>query len=104
MLKHVDTWDSIENQRYLSPEAVGEVLKQAFNFAKTPENLKTPKYVTLRRYRDFEVREYEKFFAAETSVKSDTGSAKMHIAKLGRRLIDWPGIFSGRMKETRRWR
>ena len=34
-VKHVDTWDSIENQRYLSPEAVGEVLKQVFNFAKT---------------------------------------------------------------------
>ena len=47
-VKHVDTWDSIENQTYLSPEAVQEVLKQVFNFAKTPENLKTPKYVTLR--------------------------------------------------------
>ena len=64
-MKHVDTWDSIENQTYLSPEAVQEVLKQVFNFTKTPENLKTPKYVTLRRYRDFEVREYETFFVAD---------------------------------------
>ena len=61
-VKHVDTWDSIENQTYLSPEAVQEVLKQVFNFTKTPENLKTPKYVTLRRYRDFEVREIRDIF------------------------------------------
>ena len=95
-VKHVDTWDSIENQRYLSPEAVGEVLKQVFNFAKTPENLKTPKYATLRRYRDFEVREYEKFFVAETSVKSDTGSAKMDDSEAGQAFNRLAGYIFGK--------
>ena len=95
-VKHVDTWDSIENQTYLSPEAVAEVLKQVFNFAKTPENLKTPKYVTLRRYRDFEVREYEKFFVAETSLNSNTGSAKMEDSEAGQAFNRLAGYIFGK--------
>ena len=99
-VKHVDTWDSIENQTYLSPEAVQEVLKQVFNFAKTPENLKTPKYVTLRRYRDFEVREYEKFFVAETTVNSNTGSAKMEDSEAGQAFNRLAGYIFGKNEQN----
>ena len=99
-VKHVDTWDSIENQTYLSPEAVQEVLKQVFNFTKTPENLKTPKYVTLRRYRDFEVREYEKFFVAETTVNSNTGSAKMEDSEAGQAFNRLAGYIFGKNEQN----
>jgi len=99
-VKHVDTWDSIENQTYLSPEAVQEVLKQVFNFTKTPENLKTPKYVTLRRYRDFEVREYETFFVAETTVNSNTGSAKMEDSEAGQAFNRLAGYIFGKNEQN----
>lgn len=62
---HVDTWDSIENQRHLSPEGVAEVLKQIFDFTQTPE-LDTPGYVVLKKRRDYEVRRYEPYLVAST--------------------------------------
>ena len=62
---HVDTWDSIENQRHLSPEGVAEVLKQIFDFTQTPE-LDTPGYVVLKKQRDYEVRRYEPYLVAST--------------------------------------
>ena len=97
-VKHVDTWDSIENQEYLSPEAVAEVLKQIFNFAKTPEGLKTPEYKTLRRYRDFEIREYERFMVAETTTTSEksSGSAKMFDDEAGKAFSRLAGYIFGK--------
>ena len=71
---HVDTWDSIENQRHLSPEGVAEVLKQIFDFTQTPE-LDTPGYVVLKKRRDYEVRRYEPYLVASTGpgVNGGTG-------------------------------
>ena len=62
---HVDTWDSIKNQRHLSPEGVAEVLKQIFDFTQTP-TLDTPGYVVLKKMRDYEVRRYDPYLVAET--------------------------------------
>lgn len=62
---HVDTWDSIENQKYLSPEGVAEVMKQIFDFSQTPD-LDTPGYTVLKKFRDYEVRRYDSYLVAAT--------------------------------------
>lgn len=73
---HVDTWDSIENQRHLSPEGVAEVLKQIFDFTQTPD-LDTPGYVVLKKRRDYEVRRYEPYLVASTGPGVDVKEMKM---------------------------
>ena len=72
---HVDTWDSIENQRHLSPEGVAEVLKQIFDFTQTPD-LDTPGYVVLKKRRDYEVRRYEPYLVASTGPGVDVKEMK----------------------------
>ena len=37
IVRHIDTWDSIQNQSYFSVEGFGDVLRQIFNFQRTPE-------------------------------------------------------------------
>lgn len=55
---HIDYWDAIENQQFLSFEAVKHVVSQLWTFSKPPAGLDTPDYVVLRRFRDCEVRRY----------------------------------------------
>lgn len=62
---HVDTWDSIENQKHLSPEGVAEVVKQIFDFSQTPA-LETPGYTVMKKFADYEVRKYDSYLVAET--------------------------------------
>jgi len=61
---HVDTWDSIKDQDYLSAEAVKDLVTQFMQFYRTPE-LETPEYTVLKRLATFEVREYEPIVVAE---------------------------------------
>lgn len=68
--RHVDVWDSIENNAYFSTEGLLDLLKQLLPNLETP-NLETPTYEVLQRKKDFEVREYEAFAVAET--KSEGG-------------------------------
>ena len=72
---HVDTWDSIENQKHLSPEGVAEVLKQIFDFSQTPA-LETPGYTVMKKFADYEVREYDSYLVAETGPGVDVREMK----------------------------
>lgn len=99
---HVDTWDSIENQRHLSPEGVAEVLKQIFDFTQTP-SLDTPGYVVLKKRRDYEVRRYDKYLVAETGpglnvkeMSSSSGVSKMEGQAAGRAFNSLAGYIFGR--------
>uniref|UniRef100_A0A7S0WVG3 SOUL heme-binding protein n=1 Tax=Pyramimonas obovata TaxID=1411642 RepID=A0A7S0WVG3_9CHLO len=71
---HVDTWDSIQNQAFLSIEAVQDLVKQMFEIYWTPE-LETPEYAVMKRYATYEVREYSPFVVAEAEVAGATQSA-----------------------------
>ena len=97
--RHVDTWDSIENQRHLSAEGVVEVLKQIFDFAQTPD-LDTPGYVVLKKRRDYEVRRYEPYLVAATgpglNVKEvSSSSAKMNGQVAGQAFNSLAGYIFG---------
>jgi len=66
---HRDAWDSVQNNAYLSPEAVQDLLRQVFRLYTTP-NLNGPKYEVLRRTAAYEVRRYESYVVAETPMGS----------------------------------
>eukprot|EP00238_Polyblepharides_amylifera_P011009 CAMPEP_0196594834 /NCGR_PEP_ID=MMETSP1081-20130531/79407_1 /TAXON_ID=36882 /ORGANISM="Pyramimonas amylifera, Strain CCMP720" /LENGTH=377 /DNA_ID=CAMNT_0041919205 /DNA_START=206 /DNA_END=1339 /DNA_ORIENTATION=- len=61
---HRDTWDSIQDQEYLSQEGVIDLIKQLVQLYKTPD-LQTPDFKVMKRLRSFEVRTYEPFIVAE---------------------------------------
>lgn len=52
---HVDTWDAVNNQKYLSLEAVRHLLGQLLTFSQAPK-LDTPSYTVLKRPSGYEVR------------------------------------------------
>ena len=72
--RHVDLWDSIDNNAYLSGEAVADLLKQLTALQRTPE-LATPAFVTLLRRADYAVRRYDAFLVARTQLPASTGAA-----------------------------
>lgn len=45
--RHLDTWDSIRNQKFPSPEALADFFGQLLQFYTTP-SLETPQYTVLR--------------------------------------------------------
>jgi hypothetical protein len=47
IVRHLDTWDSIDNQKYFSVEGFADVLSQIFNFERTPD-LPTAKFTLLK--------------------------------------------------------
>ena len=53
--KHVDTWDAVQNQQYLSLEAVRHLMGQLATFSQAPK-LDTPGYTVLRKPDGYEVR------------------------------------------------
>ncbi len=53
---HVDTWDAVNNQKYLSLEAVRHLLGQLLTFSQAPK-LDTPSYTVLKKPSGYEVRE-----------------------------------------------
>jgi hypothetical protein len=53
---HVDTWDAVKNQKYLSLEAVRHLLGQLLTFSQAPK-LDTPSYTVLKKPSGYEVRE-----------------------------------------------
>ena len=69
---HVDYWDSINDNRYLSLEAVRDLFAQLLSLQKTPD-LETPSFQTLLRRSDYAVRRYSSFMVARTRV--DAGAA-----------------------------
>ena len=63
--RHVDTWDSVANQKFFSAEAFGDFLRQLGQRHLTPQGLEAPRYALLRRARDYQVRRYAPFLVAE---------------------------------------
>ena len=52
---HVDTWDAVQNQKYLSLEAVRHLLGQLATLSRAPQ-LETPQYTVLKKPDGYEVR------------------------------------------------
>ncbi|QDZ18762.1 SOUL heme-binding protein [Chloropicon primus] len=69
VVRHSDTWDSIENQEYFSVEGLKDLAKQATKLEQTPD-LDTPKYTVLKRMADYEVRKYDPYLVCETPTSS----------------------------------
>lgn len=76
--KHVDLWDSIDNQQYFSLEAFQQVLAQLLSLVATPD-LETVEYKVLKKWRNYEVRDYPSFLVAETSIR-DAGDTSVNPA------------------------
>ena len=72
-ISHVDTWDSIDDQAYLSIEGLQDLVRQ-LRPSLTP-SLDTPEYEVLTRRRDYEVRRYADFSVAEVPVVGGPGPA-----------------------------
>lgn len=53
--KHVDAWDCLEKQDFLSLEGIAFVLRQMFQVSKPP-NRPTPEFMVLKKYNDWEIR------------------------------------------------
>lgn len=66
--KHIDLWDSIDNQQFFSIEAFQQVLSQLLSLTTTP-NLETVNYEVLKKRRNYEVRDYSPFLVVETNIK-----------------------------------
>lgn len=71
---HVDTWDSLERQQFLSLEAVVLVLQQFFKVQLTP-NIESYKFTLLQKFKDFEIRSYPDYLVAETAQPMGAGPA-----------------------------
>ncbi|KAF5840983.1 regulatory factor, effector binding domain-containing protein [Dunaliella salina] len=64
--KHIDTWDSINNQKFFSPEAAADVFRQLTDVKTTPQSLEQPQYRVIRRAADYQIRRYDPFVVAQT--------------------------------------
>lgn len=69
--RHIDTWDAVKDQKYLSFEAVGHLMKQLGDVKKAPPNLASPEYTVLKKKKDYEIRKYDAFPIIETTMKGD---------------------------------
>jgi hypothetical protein len=71
---HVDTWDALSDNSYLSLEGLALVLRSLTSVQLTP-SLETPRYTVLRRTGDYEVRRYEPYVVAEVDMPAGSGPA-----------------------------
>eukprot|EP00210_Caulerpa_lentillifera_P001902 g1829.t1 len=71
--KHVDLWDSIDNQQFPSVEAFLHVFRQLLDLSRTPD-LETPEYMVLKKTRFYEVRKYNPFLVAQTKMQASTST------------------------------
>lgn len=72
---HVDTWDAVNHQKYLSLEAVRHLLGQLLTFSQAPK-LDTPSYTVLKKPSGYEVREYSDFVVAETQMEQASSAGR----------------------------
>eukprot|EP00208_Stichococcus_sp_RCC1054_P000489 CAMPEP_0206140442 /NCGR_PEP_ID=MMETSP1473-20131121/9492_1 /ASSEMBLY_ACC=CAM_ASM_001109 /TAXON_ID=1461547 /ORGANISM="Stichococcus sp, Strain RCC1054" /LENGTH=369 /DNA_ID=CAMNT_0053534595 /DNA_START=232 /DNA_END=1341 /DNA_ORIENTATION=+ len=73
---HIDYWDAIKNQEYLSFEAVKHLFGQLTTLAQAPRGLEQPDYTIMRKFADCEVRRYDPFLVAETDADAATNDSK----------------------------
>eukprot|EP00884_Botryococcus_braunii_P014203 jgi/Botrbrau1/22784/Bobra.0132s0110.1 len=74
LLYQIDTWDSIYNNQFPSVEGYFHLARQLGNPQTTPD-LETPTYRVLKKTAEYEIREYDPFLVAETSMPLGVGPA-----------------------------
>lgn len=87
---HIDTWDSISNQKYFSLEAFYHVLSQIFDFRRVPLGLEAPRYQLLLKRSEYEVRKYFPMIVVETVVEEfGSEETKFQQRKAFGRLVNY---------------
>ncbi|PNH10002.1 hypothetical protein TSOC_003319 [Tetrabaena socialis] len=74
ILSHTDYWDALQRNAFLSLEGVQHVLRMFMQVQVTP-SIESPKYVVLKRFKDYEIRKYEPYLVAETPMGAGAGPA-----------------------------
>ncbi|GMH32413.1 hypothetical protein BSKO_00247 [Bryopsis sp. KO-2023] len=82
--KHIDLWDSIDDQQYFSVEAFRHVLSQVLSLSSTPD-LETVDYTILKKTSSYEVRRYPSFPVIETNIKDQNSGGYVNPAVDGSR-------------------
>lgn len=100
IVKHIDYWDAINDQQFLSLEAVMHLASQISDLKRTPPDLGGPKYTILKKRADYEVRRYEPYLVAERPFTSD-GTVPTAPERRGAFQALAKYIFGGNKSETK---
>jgi len=74
VVQHVDTWDAISHQEFISLEGLVHLMRQALQLQLTPR-LDSCKYRVLLKTGEYEVRSYTDFLVAATNMGPVSGPA-----------------------------
>ncbi len=80
---HVDKWDSLVDNEYLSAEGVADLVRQLASLQRTPP-LETPPYTVLQRRAAYEVRRYAPFLVAQVALPQRAGGPPAGFGTLAR--------------------
>ncbi|GLI71638.1 hypothetical protein VaNZ11_016912 [Volvox africanus] len=74
VLSHTDYWDALQRNAFLSLEGVLHVLRMFLQVQLTPA-IETPKYLVLKKFKEYEIRRYEPYLVAEAPMGAGSGPA-----------------------------
>eukprot|EP00208_Stichococcus_sp_RCC1054_P001927 CAMPEP_0206139532 /NCGR_PEP_ID=MMETSP1473-20131121/6270_1 /ASSEMBLY_ACC=CAM_ASM_001109 /TAXON_ID=1461547 /ORGANISM="Stichococcus sp, Strain RCC1054" /LENGTH=478 /DNA_ID=CAMNT_0053533357 /DNA_START=149 /DNA_END=1585 /DNA_ORIENTATION=+ len=74
IISHLDTWDALADNSFLSLEALALCIRSFLNPQQTPD-LEGPRYTVLRDTGDYQVRRYEPYLVAEVEMPKGKGPA-----------------------------
>eukprot|EP01024_Parvocaulis_polyphysoides_P041747 TRINITY_DN38311_c0_g1_i1.p1 TRINITY_DN38311_c0_g1~~TRINITY_DN38311_c0_g1_i1.p1 ORF type:complete len:379 (-),score=46.00 TRINITY_DN38311_c0_g1_i1:153-1289(-) len=74
ILKHQDIWDKLDNNNFVSIEGVADIIRSILKVSLKP-NLESPEFLLLKKNKDYEIRSYQPFMVAETSMGEGSGPA-----------------------------
>jgi len=74
ILSHVDAWDVLKHNRFLSLEGVTYVLRTMMEVQVTPD-IEVHKFSVLKKVKDYELRSYPPYLVAETAMPGGAGPA-----------------------------
>ncbi|KXZ52379.1 hypothetical protein GPECTOR_9g423 [Gonium pectorale] len=74
ILSHTDYWDALQRNAFLSLEALQHVMRMFTQVQLTP-SIETPKYVVLKKFKEYEIRRYDPYLVAETPMGGGSGPA-----------------------------
>jgi hypothetical protein len=69
----VDAWDALEDNEFFSLEGLTFAFKQMLSVSKPPDRF-MPEFQIYKKYKDWEIRRYRPFLAAEISLDALTNS------------------------------
>ncbi|KAL6753919.1 SOUL heme-binding protein-domain-containing protein [Haematococcus lacustris] len=81
--KHIDTWDSINNQEFFSLEAFLDFLRGLTSTHSVPPGLEQPEYTVLRRHAGYSVRRYRPFLAVQTALDAAAAGGSTQVDPAG---------------------